>query len=415
LEARELFHEEELDESVVQMIIEQGFSAEEDPEEEEEAKEQKEEEEKEEQQQSDYVGNLLDANDEEDEEDEADEDEDDEEEEHQSQMSDGDSDMSDQHIGVYYRGESAADSDDEDGDGGFNQGTVIPVLDVKTLGRDDRDPDQHRDAVLLLLGKLQIECLTLGIRTSMTFAPHYFVTRPFEVLDGGDAAFTHDPLTRLARYDSEMLKSLLKLRELNTKDEFEALGLYLRSCPVTRDNLEEFLSSRVDERLFPPKAFMDLVYVDMQVATLKQQPWMQLQTTESVQRAMLEIQDSRLLFERMASKNDNLVLYSTPGASDHVVVRWFWEIVSSWTLEQENLRRSLLQFWGSVTWINRVSSKFTLSLEAADRVNPEQRFPSSGTCGFTLWLPRYASKQLLEEKLLVAISPESLSGGFGQQ
>uniref|UniRef100_A0A803YIZ6 HECT-type E3 ubiquitin transferase n=1 Tax=Meleagris gallopavo TaxID=9103 RepID=A0A803YIZ6_MELGA len=42
--------------------------------------------------------------------------------------------------------------------------------------------------------------------------------------------------------------------------------------------------------------------------------------------------------------------------------------------------------------------------------NPDNSYPSARTCNYTLFLPKYSSKEILEEKLLFAIE---YNEGFG--
>uniref|UniRef100_A0A669QY40 HECT-type E3 ubiquitin transferase n=1 Tax=Phasianus colchicus TaxID=9054 RepID=A0A669QY40_PHACC len=44
--------------------------------------------------------------------------------------------------------------------------------------------------------------------------------------------------------------------------------------------------------------------------------------------------------------------------------------------------------------------------------NPDNSYPSARTCNYTLFLPKYSSKEILEEKLLFAIE---YNEGFGLQ
>jgi hypothetical protein len=85
--------------------------------------------------------------------------------------------------------------------------------------------------------------------------------------------------------------------------------------------------------------------------------------------------------------------------ADHTRIRDFWRIVGEFGMED---RRKLLAF---VTASPRVpasgyeSMQFTIVLDE----NRGNRLPSSSTCAGRLYLPVYASREVLKEKLTLAI------------
>lgn len=92
----------------------------------------------------------------------------------------------------------------------------------------------------------------------------------------------------------------------------------------------------------------------------------------------------------------------------HKSIRWFWEIVHGWSLEQ---KRQFLMF---TTGSDRapVGGLGSLSI-CVQRGGPDtDRLPTSHTCFNTLLLPEYATKEKMQERLLTAVMNAQ---GFGLQ
>ncbi|XP_054709965.1 ubiquitin-protein ligase E3A-like [Uloborus diversus] len=92
--------------------------------------------------------------------------------------------------------------------------------------------------------------------------------------------------------------------------------------------------------------------------------------------------------------------------SDTPIIRWFWELVHDFKLEQ---KRKLLQF---TTGSDRVpvGGLSKLKLVIARHGPDSDRLPIAHTCFNVLLLPEYSTKEKLEERLLKAIN---YSKGFG--
>ncbi|XP_042898021.1 ubiquitin-protein ligase E3A [Parasteatoda tepidariorum] len=92
--------------------------------------------------------------------------------------------------------------------------------------------------------------------------------------------------------------------------------------------------------------------------------------------------------------------------SDSDVIKWFWELVHDFTLEQ---KRKLLQF---TTGSDRVpvGGLSKLKLVIARNGGDSDRLPTAHTCFNVLLLPEYETKEKLEDRLLKAIN---YSKGFG--
>lgn len=92
----------------------------------------------------------------------------------------------------------------------------------------------------------------------------------------------------------------------------------------------------------------------------------------------------------------------------HPSIRWFWDILHSWSLEQ---KRQFLMF---TTGSDRapVGGLGSLSI-CVQRGGPDtDRLPTSHTCFNTLLLPEYATKEKMQERLLTAVMNAQ---GFGLQ
>ncbi|KFM81417.1 Ubiquitin-protein ligase E3A, partial [Stegodyphus mimosarum] len=92
--------------------------------------------------------------------------------------------------------------------------------------------------------------------------------------------------------------------------------------------------------------------------------------------------------------------------SDTPIIKWFWELVHEFSLEQ---KRKLLQF---TTGSDRVpvGGLSKLKLVIARHGPDSDRLPTAHTCFNVLLLPEYGTKEKLEERLLKAIN---YSKGFG--
>lgn len=89
------------------------------------------------------------------------------------------------------------------------------------------------------------------------------------------------------------------------------------------------------------------------------------------------------------------------------VIRWFWDIVKGYPQEKQ---KQLLEF---VTASNRVPVNGAESLTfVIEKLNGDTTsLPGSQTCFGTLRLPEYKSKEVLQQKLDIALEH---SLGFGQ-
>ena len=101
------------------------------------------------------------------------------------------------------------------------------------------------------------------------------------------------------------------------------------------------------------------------------------------------------------------VVYGNGFNPDQPMIKWFWDIVlNEWDDEK---RRKLLSFTtgSDRAPVNGLKSlKFFIIREDGD----DQKLPSSHTCFNQLCLPVYSSKDILRNKLLMAIEN---STGFG--
>ncbi|KAG8176488.1 hypothetical protein JTE90_017543 [Oedothorax gibbosus] len=93
-------------------------------------------------------------------------------------------------------------------------------------------------------------------------------------------------------------------------------------------------------------------------------------------------------------------------ASDTPIIKWFWELVHDFKIEE---KRKLLQF---TTGSDRVpvGGLSKLKLVIARHGADSDRLPTAHTCFNVLLLPEYSTKEKLEERLLKAIN---YSKGFG--
>ena len=93
-------------------------------------------------------------------------------------------------------------------------------------------------------------------------------------------------------------------------------------------------------------------------------------------------------------------------ASDHEYVSWFWQILEGFTGEQ---RKQFLGFvWGRSRLPSSPTQRFRMDISG-----DSQSLPRSHTCMFQLHLPKYPSKDMLRDRLLLAVrSPYNANAIF---
>jgi ubiquitin-protein ligase E3 A len=91
---------------------------------------------------------------------------------------------------------------------------------------------------------------------------------------------------------------------------------------------------------------------------------------------------------------------------DSQPVKWFWEVVNSFTIEQ---KKKLLVF-STGSDRSPIGGLQNLNFVIVKHGDEDDRLPQSHTCFNVLLLPDYSSKEVLEERLLTAIEN---SEGFG--
>jgi ubiquitin-protein ligase E3 C len=103
--------------------------------------------------------------------------------------------------------------------------------------------------------------------------------------------------------------------------------------------------------------------------------------------------------------------YSNGYTENHEAIQWLWEIVKSFTSQEQ---ASFLRFATSCSrapllGFQSLNPKFCI--QRVEAGTDENTLPTASTCMNLLRLPRYFTKQRMREKLLFAI--EHASTGFG--
>eukprot|EP01091_Cochliopodium_minus_P009951 TRINITY_DN2563_c0_g1_i3.p1 TRINITY_DN2563_c0_g1~~TRINITY_DN2563_c0_g1_i3.p1 ORF type:complete len:558 (-),score=144.45 TRINITY_DN2563_c0_g1_i3:111-1784(-) len=105
---------------------------------------------------------------------------------------------------------------------------------------------------------------------------------------------------------------------------------------------------------------------------------------------------------------ENKTTYESGYSKDHIVVKWFWEVVHSFTEEQ---KKKLLSF-STGSDRSPIGGLKNLKFIIAKHGDGDERLPQTHTCFNHFLLPEYSSKECLQQKLLKAISN---SEGFGMR
>lgn len=101
-------------------------------------------------------------------------------------------------------------------------------------------------------------------------------------------------------------------------------------------------------------------------------------------------------------------IYANGFNPESQLIKWFWEIVlEEWTDEQ---RRKLLSFSTGSDRAPVNGLKAMKFFIVKDEVDDDMKLPSSHTCFNQLVIPNYSSKEVLRNKLMMAIDN---STGFG--
>ncbi|XP_072190174.1 probable E3 ubiquitin-protein ligase HERC4 [Excalfactoria chinensis] len=106
----------------------------------------------------------------------------------------------------------------------------------------------------------------------------------------------------------------------------------------------------------------------------------------------------------LLTKNVEYVHYE----ESHQTIKDFWTVFHK--LPEEKKKNFLAFLSGSDRIIPYGLEYFKFSIQDPQCENPDNLYPSAQTCNHVLFLPRYSSKEILEEKLLFAIEH---SEGFG--
>ncbi|KXJ10271.1 ubiquitin-protein ligase E3A [Exaiptasia diaphana] len=170
--------------------------------------------------------------------------------------------------------------------------------------------------------------------------------------------------------------------------------------PVTNENKVEYvnlyadfiLNKSIEKQFNAFKTGFDMVVGDSPLMTFFRPDEVELLVCGS----------KELDFEALESATD----YDGGLTKDSPLIKWFWEIVHNFTLEQ---KRQLLMF---TTGSDRVpvGGLSKVKLIIAKNGSDSLRLPTAHTCFNVLLLPEYSSKEKLEERLLKAINNAK---GFG--
>jgi len=99
-------------------------------------------------------------------------------------------------------------------------------------------------------------------------------------------------------------------------------------------------------------------------------------------------------------------VYDSGYTKDHPVIRNFWEVVHSFTLEQ----KKKLLFFATGSDRSPIGGLENLNFVITRHGADSDRLPSAHTCFNHLLLPEYSTKEKLQERLLAAINNAE---GFG--
>ncbi|OXB58873.1 hypothetical protein ASZ78_012717 [Callipepla squamata] len=107
---------------------------------------------------------------------------------------------------------------------------------------------------------------------------------------------------------------------------------------------------------------------------------------------------------QLLKKNVTYVFYE----ESHQTIKNFWTVF--YKLPEEKKKKFLAFLSGSDRIAPYGLEYFGFSIEDPFCQNPDHSYPFASTCSCTLFLPRYSSEEILEEKFLCAIE---YSEGFG--
>lgn len=94
---------------------------------------------------------------------------------------------------------------------------------------------------------------------------------------------------------------------------------------------------------------------------------------------------------------------------DDQIIKWFWEVLRN-DMKQEDLMKLIKFCWGQERLpandeeFERRQIRFMIKPQVGYRRHGDQALPRADTCFFNLELPFYSSKEILKQKLMLAIS-----------
>ncbi|EDO40462.1 predicted protein [Nematostella vectensis] len=212
-------------------------------------------------------------------------------------------------------------------------------------------------------------------------------------------------LTELLTYEGNVEEDLMCTFKIGYTDVFGSdltheLKANGESIPVTKENRQEYvnlhadfiLNKSVEKQFTAFKRGFDMV-VDESPLKIFFRP-------DEVE--MLVCGSKDFDFDALEKATE----YDGGLTKDSALIRWFWEIVHSFDMEQ---KRQLLMFTTGSDRIP-VGGLAKLKLIIAKNGPDSPRLPTAHTCFNVLLLPDYATKEKLEERLLKAITHAK---GFG--
>ncbi|ETO15671.1 HECT domain and RCC1-like domain-containing protein [Reticulomyxa filosa] len=279
--------------------------------------------------------------------------------------------------------------------------------------KDSANLKEEQFGMFEFLGKLIGMCLRTGVKLNLSLPA--FVWKPLvglkcdrkdlyeidtalcKVLD----EIWNYPIEKKQDFENDFKETFMTTLSDMTLVELKPNG---SEIPVTFENRREYVSLVYQARLNEHVPHIECIRRGIHKIVPTQ--ILSLFTWQELERLICGVPDINVNLLRRHTVYDKSI------DSNSEYIEWFWEILNEFS--PENKRKFIRFTWAQERLPNddeefaRLRLRFLIKPVIKTSANPDQQLPKAHTCFFHLELPKYSSKEVMRERLLLAIT-ESLS------
>ncbi|ETO31864.1 HECT domain and RCC1-like domain-containing protein, partial [Reticulomyxa filosa] len=304
-------------------------------------------------------------------------------------------------------GDNGADVPERSAHKGASEGLNIQSA------KDSANLKEEQFGMCEFLGKLIGMCLRTGVKLNLSL-PAFFWKPLVGVSCGRKDLYEIDtflckgldeiwnyPPEKKDEFENEVKETFMTTLSDMTLVELKPNG---SEIPVTYENRKEYVSLVYQARLNEHMPHME--YIRRGIHKIVPIHVLSLFTWEELERLICGVPQINVDLLRRHTVYDKAI---EPN-SDYI--QWFWEILNE--LSPENKRKFIRFTWAQERLPNddeefaRLRLRFLIKPVVRTTSNIDRLLPKAHTCFFHLELPQYSTKEIMKERLLLAIT-ESLS------